>query len=214
VLDERWDEQQQQLADGLRAVLAKECTPEHVREAEIARSLESLETALENFGLWDLGNDVDLLTVAWWELGRALAPISLSRVDVPDLERSILESARLVGASEGLLEVGVAYAKEREQFGQPIGAFQAVAHKLVDCAIAVDGAGLLVKKAAWLAGSGEGATTLADMARWKSAQAGRLTATHVHQAMGGYGFAIEEDCQLFSRRIRTWVAPPAGSARG
>jgi len=206
MLDERWDEQERQLADGLRTVLAKECTPEHVRESEATGPLESLEAALENFGLWDLGDDVGLLTVAWWELGRALTPVSMSRVEVSGVERRILASARLVGASEALLDVGVAYAKEREQFGQPIGAFQAVAHKLVDCAIAVDGAGLLVKKAAWLARDGDDATTLAAMARWKATQAGRLTATHVHQVMGGYGFAIEENCQLYSRRIRAWAA--------
>jgi len=121
----------------------------------------------------------------------------------------LLDAARLVGAAEGLLALGVAYAGERRQFGRPIGSFQAIAHRLADAAIATDGAGLLVRKAAWVAdgargGDGAPDAVFAAMARAKAVDAGRLVATHVHQTMGGYGFALEYDCQLYSRRIRSW----------
>jgi alkylation response protein AidB-like acyl-CoA dehydrogenase len=99
--------------------------------------------------------------------------------------------------------------KRREQFGRPVGAFQAVAHRLADAATALEGTALLVRKAAWVADAdqgGDGAPSweFATMAWAKSVQTGRHVATAVHQCMGGYGFATEYDCQLFSRRIRSW----------
>lgn len=131
----------------------------------------------------------------------------------------LLGAARVVGAGEGLLALGVDYVKRREQFGRPIGAFQAVAFRLVDAAIAIDGAALLARKAAWVAdaaqgGDGAPSTLFATMAWAQAVDASRLVATNVHQCMGGYGFALEYDCQLASRRIRSWAMHlgPTGGA--
>ena len=55
----------------------------------------------------------------------------------------------LVGVAARALEIGVSYVKERQAFGAAIGSFQGVAHRLADCATAVDGARLLAYKAAW-----------------------------------------------------------------
>jgi len=128
----------------------------------------------------------------------------------------LLDAARLTGAAAGLLALGVDYATRRQQFGRPIGTFQAVAHRLADTAIAVDGATLLTKKAAWVAdaaqgGDGAPSALFATLARARAVESARRVATAVHQVMGGYGFSLEEDCQLFSRRIRSWsmrLAPP------
>ncbi|MBW3665526.1 MAG: hypothetical protein KY469_20720 [Actinobacteria bacterium] len=120
----------------------------------------------------------------------------------------LIDAARLVGAAEAALEVAVAYASEREQFGRPIGSFQAIAHRLVDARTAVDGAGLLVRKATWLAaevGDGAPPVPFPAMVRWKAVTAARLVAATVHQTLGGYGFALEHDGQLYSRRIRAWI---------
>lgn len=213
MLDERWDDELLPLAEGLRKVLGRECTPDHVRAFEGGTSTDGLEAALAGFGLWELPDDAAVRVVTAWELGRSLAPVDIDRLVADpddgrfDRLRWLLDAARLVGASEGLLAIGVDYAKQRQQFGRAIGAFQAVAHRLADAATAVDGAGLLVRKATWIADQAPDRSptwTFARMARWKAAQAGRLTATHVHQVMGGYGFAMEYDCQLFSRRIRRW----------
>lgn len=122
----------------------------------------------------------------------------------------LLDSARLVGAAEAMLEYGVEYAKQREQFGKPIGAFQAVAHRLVNARVAIDAADLLVRKAAFVAGAGgagDGAPPwiFATMARARAVESARLVADNVHQVFGGAGFALECDCQLYSRRIRNWA---------
>ena len=122
-----------------------------------------------------------------------------------------------MGAAEGVLAIGVAYAQRRHQFGRPIGSFQAVAHRLADAATMVDAAGLLVRKAAWTAevdqdGDGAPDWTFAAMARAAAEDAAELAAATTHQVMGGYGFTVEEDCQLYSRRIRAWRLrlPPVG----
>ena len=122
----------------------------------------------------------------------------------------LVHAARMMGAAERMLESGVEYVKRRTQFGKPVGSFQAVAHRLADAAIALDGATLLVRKAAWvsdpeLGGDGAPSSAFASMVWAKAVESGRIIVSAVHQAMGGYGFAVEEDAQLFSRRIRSWA---------
>ena len=114
-----------------------------------------------------------------------------------------------MGAAEGVLRIAVEYAKERQQFGRAIGSFQAVAHRLADAAGAVDGAGLVVRKAAWVAhpdqgGDGAPDLTFCAIARSAAEDAAEVAVAATHQVMGGYGFTIEEDCQLYSRRTRAW----------
>ncbi|MEX2558126.1 MAG: acyl-CoA dehydrogenase family protein [Actinomycetota bacterium] len=130
----------------------------------------------------------------------------------------LLHAARMMGAAERVLESVVEYVSRRTQFGKPIGSFQAVAHRLADAAIALDGATLLVRKTAWVAdaeqgGDGAPSWAFASMVWAKAVDTGRVIASVVHQAMGGYGFAVEEDAQLFSRRIRSWSMrlPSSGS---
>ena len=119
----------------------------------------------------------------------------------------LLESAQLVGAAQALIRYGVDYVAERRQFGVPVGSFQGVAHPLADAATAVQAADLLTRHAAYLAAAdGNVPLFAAAMAAAKAREASRDAAATVHQALGGYGFTIEADCQLYSRRIRTWSA--------
>lgn len=122
----------------------------------------------------------------------------------------LLHAARVMGAAERMLEGGVEHVKRRTQFGKPLGAFQAVAHRLADAALALDGATLLVRKTAWVSeseqgGDGSPSWAFAPMVWAKAVDSGRLIASAVHQVMGGYGFTVEEDTQLYSRRIRSWT---------
>ena len=119
----------------------------------------------------------------------------------------LLESAQLVGAAHALIRYGVDYVADRRQFGVPVGSFQGVSHPLADVATAVRAADLLVRHAAYLAAT-DGAVPLfaAAMAAAKARAASRQAAATVHQALGGYGFTLEADCQLYSRRIRAWSA--------
>ena len=130
-------------------------------------------------------------------------------------EWRVLTAGALVGLAGAALELGVEYAKQRQQFGVPIGSFQALAHRLADVATAVEGALLLVREAAWAADEGEAdATALARMAFLFAARAAQDTsaaALHVH---GGYGFTLEYDVQLYLRRAKAWPLALGDPRRG
>jgi hypothetical protein len=132
------------------------------------------------------------------------------------VEWQLLTAAALVGIASTALDLGVAYATERHQFGVPIGSFQAVQHALADLPGRIDGARLLVHQAAWaLDGGGDGVVdigdehiedgaTLAAMAfLFASDTASDATARSLH-VHGGYGFSEEYDIQLLYRRARGW----------
>jgi alkylation response protein AidB-like acyl-CoA dehydrogenase len=127
------------------------------------------------------------------------------RFDAVRRDWRVLAAASLVGVGAAAVEITADYARQRHQFGRPIGSFQALAHAVVDAATDVDGARLLVQEAAWAVDDGDGrADALAVMALRFAAEASqRATATglHVH---GGYGFMLEYDIQLLYRRARAW----------
>ena len=127
----------------------------------------------------------------------------------------MLTAGALVGLAGAALELGVEYAKQRQQFGVPIGSFQALAHRLADVATAVEGAQLLAREAAWAADEGEAdAVALARMAFLFAARAAQDTtaaALHVH---GGYGFTLEYDVQLYLRRAKAWPLALGDPRRG
>lgn len=114
----------------------------------------------------------------------------------------ILLAAQAIGGAQRALEMTVQYAKEREQFDKPLGAFQAIAHYLADASAAVDGGTTLAYEAAWARAHGASVNRLAPMAKLFACQTFRdLTAT-AQQVYGGMGFTIECDIQLYFRRAK------------
>jgi alkylation response protein AidB-like acyl-CoA dehydrogenase len=130
-------------------------------------------------------------------------------------EWRVLMSGALVGVGEAALALGVEYAKNRYQFGVPIGSFQSIARDLADVATAVDGARLLAREAAWVQAEGDqDFCSLASMAVLFATRAARRAsnvALHVH---GGYGFTLEYDIQLYYRRAESWPLALGDPRRG
>jgi len=117
-------------------------------------------------------------------------------------EGILLLGAQAMGGAERALEITVQYAKDRQQFDKPIGAFQAIAHYLADAATLVSGGKTLVYEAAWACAEGKPIDRLAPMAKLFACQTYRdVTATCV-QVHGGYGFTVDFDIQLFFRRAK------------
>ncbi|MEE2651865.1 MULTISPECIES: acyl-CoA dehydrogenase family protein [Spongiibacter] len=114
----------------------------------------------------------------------------------------ILEAARAVGLAQRALEITVQYAQDREQFGKPIGAFQAIGHYLADCSTEIDGARLLVQEAAWAHANGQPYETLAAAAKLFACKVAREVTAKAEQIHGGIGFTMEYDIQLFFRRAK------------
>jgi acyl-CoA dehydrogenase len=117
-------------------------------------------------------------------------------------------AAGALGAGRGALEAAVAYAREREAFGRPIGAFQAVQHALVDGAIALESARGLIVRAAEIEAAGGRADLLASMAKVAASEAAvRITSEGMH-LMGGFGYSLNFPMQRWFRDVRLWTFAP------
>ncbi|MDZ7614273.1 MAG: acyl-CoA dehydrogenase family protein [Flavobacteriaceae bacterium] len=158
---------------------------------------------------------------AFWNLGAAegRARRVLARGDAAAAafalglaEWKLLTAFALVGLARAALEQGARYAKERVQFGVPIGSFQAVAHPLADCATRVDGAELLCWEAAWARDAEpDRFASLASMAFVWAGQTAQRTASVSLHTHGGYGFSLEYDIQMAYRRAFAWPLAAGGT---
>jgi alkylation response protein AidB-like acyl-CoA dehydrogenase len=118
-------------------------------------------------------------------------------------------AAEQVGGAQKVLETAVQYAKDRVQFGRPIGSFQAVQHGLAKCAVAIEGARWLTYEAAWSGECAAAATALAAAVR-----AAERVRRDTHQFTGALGFTTEYDLHLWTMRLPalTIEAATTGSA--
>ncbi len=114
----------------------------------------------------------------------------------------VLLGAQAVGGAQYALEITVQYAKDRQQFDKPLGAFQALAHYLADAATTVDGAEVLVHEAAWARAEGRDVAKLAPMAKLYACRTFRDVTATAQQIFGGIGFTVEFDIQLYFRRAK------------
>lgn len=125
----------------------------------------------------------------------------------------VMISAEMLGGAERCLEMSVRYAKERVQFGKPIGVHQAIKHKCADMLFAVEAARSMVYYAAWAARERlANAGLFASMAKATSGDAYRRAAADNLQIHGGVGFTWEYDCHLYLRRARSDDAWLGGAA--
>lgn len=100
--------------------------------------------------------------------------------------------AQGVGVAQGSLDYAFKYAQEREQFGQPIAAFEAVQNMLVDMAIKTEAARLIVYKAAMAVANGSrDASMLASLAKFYGGDTAMKVSTDAVQVLGGYGYTKE-----------------------
>ncbi|MBB4894632.1 alkylation response protein AidB-like acyl-CoA dehydrogenase [Streptomyces olivoverticillatus] len=108
-------------------------------------------------------------------------------------------AAEAVGVAGRALEQTVQYARVREQFGRPIGSFQAVKHRLADLYVAVQAARSAAYYAAWAAGNGPSAA-IGGLALAQALEAARLVTGEAVQLHGGVGVTWDHDVQLYFKR--------------
>jgi alkylation response protein AidB-like acyl-CoA dehydrogenase len=122
-------------------------------------------------------------------------------------------AAMLLGLSQRMLDMAVAHAKTREQFGQPIGAFQAVKHRLAESETAIELARPVVYAAAWsLARSQPDRSVAVTLARLFANRAASCAARQSLQVHGAIGFAAEHDLHLFLKRAKALELMGGGTA--
>lgn len=110
-----------------------------------------------------------------------------------------LKAVEMVGGAGRVLEMTVEYARKREQFGRPIGSFQAVQHMIAEMAIQVGSTRQLVYQAVWLLERGEGAGPAVGLAKLRANEACVQVCELAHQCHGAIGFTEEHDLQLYTR---------------
>jgi hypothetical protein len=111
-----------------------------------------------------------------------------------DWERSLLVASH-VGVIERLMETSIAYARTRSQFGQPIGKFQAVAHKIADMKTQLEAARLLTYRSAWRLDHARNASLDASITKLFVSETLLKVALDTVQVHGGYGFMAEYDVE-------------------
>lgn len=114
--------------------------------------------------------------------------------DSMEWERSCILGSHL-GAMERLLERCVQHAKDRHQFGQPVGSFQSVANRIVDMKLRLETARLLLYRVAWLKKIGRPAVMEAALAKLHVSECFVQTGLDAIRTMGGYGYATEQEVE-------------------
>lgn len=114
----------------------------------------------------------------------------------------ITSAAGNCGAARAVVDIAANYAKERRQFGRPIGANQAIAHMLADMATKVEAARSLMWQAAWKVSAGENALREISMAKLFSSETYAEVANQGMQILGAYGYSMEFPMQRHFRDAR------------
>jgi butyryl-CoA dehydrogenase len=152
--------------------------------------------------------------------GSDTASLALDDVEVPDdalmgevgegfkIAMSALDSGRYsvaagcVGVCQGSLDHSVAYAKEREQFGRPIGSFQLVQAMIADMRVQTDAARLLTWRAGYLKDQGRPSTTETSIAKLYATEAAQNCSHLAIQVHGGSGYVDDHPVERYYRDVR------------
>jgi alkylation response protein AidB-like acyl-CoA dehydrogenase len=145
-----------------------------------------------------------LFSVAWEPAtGRRIAEGSVAAAAAAAaFDRGALAaSAQLLGVSQRLIEITADYARQRHQFGKPIGSFQAVKHHLADALLALELARPVVYRAAWsVAQRAKEAGLHVSMAKAYASEAADKASRVALQVHGAMGYTWECDVQLWMKR--------------
>ena len=115
---------------------------------------------------------------------------------------TILKCAEVMGGCQAVLEMTTTYAKDRIQFGRPIGSFQALHHRVVDLFIDIEGLRYLVYEAAWEISVGSLSNLHISMAKAKANEVYQRTCIEGIRVHGAIGFTADHDIGLYFRRIK------------
>jgi alkylation response protein AidB-like acyl-CoA dehydrogenase len=122
----------------------------------------------------------------------------------PTLQRAaVAAAAEMLGAARRCMEMSVEYAKVRHQFGQPIGAFQAIKHMCAEMLLEVENSHAATYYAAWALDAGSpDAALAASVAKAYVGDASRKVCGNSIQVHGGIGFTWEYDLHLYFKRAK------------
>lgn len=115
---------------------------------------------------------------------------------------AVLKCAEMSGACQAVLDMTSSYAKERIQFGRPIGSFQAIQHKMADMLIDVEAVQYSLYQAAWGIGVGSPSPWQISAAKAKANEAYQRICIEAIAAHGAIGYTMDHDIGLYYRRVK------------
>ena len=119
------------------------------------------------------------------------------------IERAaVAKCCEMIGGMQQVLEMTVDYAKERKQFGRPIGSFQIIQHYCADMLSDVEGARLSAHQAAWMVSEGLPCTEQVAIAKAWAGQASQRVMALAHQVHGAIGVTLDHDLHYYTRRAK------------
>ncbi len=212
-----------EIGDSLDRLLADVSPPAVVREIERGGSPAPLWRALEESGYLDamvpearggaglsLADAFELFVLHGKyavpaPLAQTIASRAVGQEQLPRELGAVVTAAQIVGALERTLEMTLAFANERVQFGRPIGKFQVIQHQLAVMAEQTAAA----RMAARIGCQVDGALPdplRAAVAKSRTSEAAAIVAPMAHAIHGAIGITAELDLQLFTRRLHQWRA--------
>jgi alkylation response protein AidB-like acyl-CoA dehydrogenase len=117
---------------------------------------------------------------------------------------SVFLACQMQGAARKVTEASAAYVSQRDAFGQPIGAFQAIQHLAADMLNAADGIELLSREAVWLLGANLPARVEVAQAKSFANERSLFACRSAQQMHGGIGFIADCDINLWYRKVASW----------
>jgi alkylation response protein AidB-like acyl-CoA dehydrogenase len=133
------------------------------------------------------------------DVGRGWEPLAQAMT-----KAAVLQTATIVGAGHAVLDMTNQYAKDREQFGNPIGRYQAVQYMVTDVLIDMHRADLLARQAAYRIDAGKPFAREAAIAVAFGKEAAAHLHRQAHEVHAGVAFILDHDLQLYSRRSKFW----------
>jgi alkylation response protein AidB-like acyl-CoA dehydrogenase len=115
---------------------------------------------------------------------------------------TVAKCTEMIGGAQAALDMAVNYAKERVQFGRPIGSFQAIQHYCANMAMDVSGSRFVTYKAAWKVNEGLPAALDVAIAKTWTSEAYERVALLAHQIFGAIGFTMDHDIHLYYRQAK------------
>lgn len=192
------------LIDGTCVATAWVDTGPYVAHAAVSQLLVRTDHVLTNFAMEEIhgvdgGRRLSVVT------GGESTPVDLSVLGNSGVSAedrlALAAAAYLIGLAERMIDMAAEYARQREQFGKPIGSFQAVKHLMSDALLRVEFAKAPTYRAAWsLATASATAARDISMAKALAGEAAYRASRSSMQVFGGIGYTWEADLQLWMKK--------------
>jgi alkylation response protein AidB-like acyl-CoA dehydrogenase len=128
----------------------------------------------------------------WAHISKRLLPMA-----------TVAQCAEMSGGAQKVIEMTVAYAKERVTFGQPLGSYQAIQHLCADMLVALESAQVLTYAAAWKISQGLPCDLEVSMVKYKANECYTRVVSTGTQIQGGVSIIVDHDMPLYYRRAKT-----------